>query len=58
MSRFTGTLIKILRHRFSSAAKRYADLATGLMIIILTLIAGRELVGGGVLTGMDTTTQF
>jgi hypothetical protein len=58
MSRFTGPLTKILRHRFSSAVERYADLAAGLMIIILTLIAGRELVGGGVLTGMDTTTQF
>jgi len=58
MSRITGPLMKILRHRFSSAVERYADLAAGLMIIILTLIAGRELVGGGVLAGMDTTTQF
>ena len=38
---------------------RYAaDAAAGLVIAILTLIGGWDLVGGGVLTGMDTTTQF
>jgi hypothetical protein len=56
MSRFVVPLGKFLRHRFS--AGRYSDLAAGLVIFILTLIAGRGLVGGGVLTGMDTTTQF
>jgi membrane protein YfhO len=58
MSRFAVSLRKLFRHRFSFAAERYADLAAGLVIVILTLIAGRDLVGGGVLTGMDTTTQF
>jgi hypothetical protein len=58
MSRFAVPRGKFLRHRISFAAERYADLAAGLMIVILTLIAGRDLVAGGVLAGMDTTTQF
>jgi hypothetical protein len=49
---------KILRRRFSFAAERYADLAAGLVIVILTLIGGWDLVSGRVLAGMDTTTQF
>jgi hypothetical protein len=58
MSRFAVPLGKFLRHRFSFAAERYADLAAGLVIVILTLIAAWDLVSGGVLAGMDTTTQF
>jgi hypothetical protein len=58
MSRVAGPLRKLLRRRFSFASERYADLAAGLVIVILTLIGGWDLVSGGILVGMDTTTQF
>jgi hypothetical protein len=58
MSWFVIPLEKFLRHRVTLAAERFADLAAGLAIFILTLIAGWDLVSGGILAGMDATTQF
>jgi hypothetical protein len=59
MSRFSVSLKDTqMRRRLSFAAERNADLAAGLVIFILTLIGGWDLVSGGILVGMDTTTQF
>jgi hypothetical protein len=58
MSRFTVPLGKVLRHRFSLAAEHHADLGAGIVVFALTLIGGWDLVSGGILAGMDTTTQF
>jgi Bacterial membrane protein YfhO len=59
MSRFTVFLRRaLLRRRLSFAAERHVDLAAGLVVFALTLIGGWDLVSGGILVGMDTTTQF
>ncbi|MBA2344402.1 MAG: YfhO family protein [Rubrobacter sp.] len=49
---------KSLRFRFLPAVKRRADLAAGLALVVLTLIAGWNLVGDGTVVGKDTITQF
>jgi len=49
---------KSLRFRFLPAVGRRADLAAGLALVVLTLIAGWNLVGGGTVVGKDTITQF
>ena len=58
MSWFVIPLEKFLRHRFTSAAENFADLLAGSVLVVLTLIAGWDLVSGGIIAGMDTTTQF
>ena len=49
---------KLLRSRLLPAAERHKDLAAGLSLVVLTLMAAWDLVGGGIVVGKDTVTQY
>ena len=49
---------KSFRSWLFPAIERHKDLAAGLALVVLTLIAGWNLVSGGIVVGKDTITQF
>jgi len=49
---------KSFRFWLFPAIERHVDLVAGLVLVVLTLIAGWNLVGGGIVVGKDSITQF
>ncbi len=49
---------KLARSRLLPVVERYKDLAVGLLLAALALVAVRDLVDGGTVVGKDTVTQY
>ena len=49
---------KLFRSRLLPVVERHEDLAVGFLLVVFTLVAVRDLVGGGTVVGKDTITQY
>ncbi|QIN83586.1 YfhO family protein [Rubrobacter tropicus] len=58
LDRRVNLAAKLFRSRLLPGVERHKDLAVGILLVVLSLVAVRDLVAGGTVVGKDTITQY